>query len=258
MIGSPFPSAKWIGNGERSSAHPTWVTPAATGRAARSRNDHGPAGGRFSGAAGGSKSKGMGRRALLLLACTFGLAAAAPRADAGEILRYRRADGSVGLVDDPAKLPPDAVVERRVETVPPPAKPAPSTGESVAGSDEDDAAARATRDEAARDRAKRCERYSLPPACSDADLSRAGGWVERGARLREAVEQAEQNVAWWEARLDECEGRNAQVGCPRGELDRAQTELAARERALDDLEDDCRRDGCLPGWLRQVAEPEPE
>jgi hypothetical protein len=196
----------------------------------------------------------MGRRVLLLLACAFALAAAAPRAKAGEILRYRRADGSVGLADDPAKLPADAVVERRIETTPPPA---PATGESVVSPPGgDDADVRATRDEEERDRAKRCERLSLPPACSDADLARAGGWVERGTRMREAVEQAEQHVAWWEARLDECERQNARIGCPRSELERAQRELTEREQAREDLEDECRRDGCLPGWLREIPEPE--
>jgi len=199
----------------------------------------------------------MKRRALLLVACACGLASAAPRADAREILRYRRADGRVGLADDPAKLPPDAVVESRTETAPPPVKPAPATGSRVEapGASDDDADAKATRDAEARDRVRRCARYSLPPACSDADLARAGSWVERGARMREAVEQAEQNVAWWEGRLDECERQSAQLGCPKQELERAQGELVTRERARDDLEDDCRRDGCLPGWLREVPEP---
>ena len=199
----------------------------------------------------------MAHRALLLLACALGLAAAAPCASAGEIIRYRRPDGSVGLADDPAKLPPDAVIESRTEATPPPAKVAPVT-ESGVGSpatSDDDADARATRDDDARERATRCARYALRPACSDADLSRAGGWVERGRRSREAVEQAEQNVAWWEARLDECERQNAQLGCPHKELERAQNELVQRERARDALEEDCRRGGCLPGWLRVVPEP---
>jgi len=42
----------------------------------------------------------------------------------------------------------------------------------------------------------------------------------------------------------------AQIGQAQSELKAAQATLAAARKAVDDLEDDARRAGALPGWVR--------
>jgi len=42
----------------------------------------------------------------------------------------------------------------------------------------------------------------------------------------------------------------AQIGQAQRELEAAQAALGAAQKAVDDLEDDARRAGALPGWVR--------
>ncbi|HVP30516.1 MAG TPA: hypothetical protein VMW35_15270 [Myxococcota bacterium] len=200
--------------------------------------------------------------AILLL--VLGVAAALP-ASAGDLLRYRLPDGTVGLTDDPSKLPAGAVVESRRKAAPPPAPPAaaspaaetPSAVDPPADPPGDPSLGEGPgADEARRERADRCRHFALPPTCSRGDLSRAGMWAARGRQLREAVTQAEDDLASWEEAYDRCDRSTGRIDCPRGELERARKELAARQKKLDELEEDCRSEDCQPGWLRTAPEPE--
>jgi hypothetical protein len=184
-----------------------------------------------------------------LLTVALASGAAPMLASAGELIHFRLPDGREGLVDDPSKVPPGAAIERRGATVAtPPASPAkrdkpppPHGGYWSDGV------------EAARHLADRCRRYELPPACSEADVTRAKTWATRAAELRLAIKQAEQHVEWYQRDYDECDRSVARV-CSRREVDRAQAELATREHALEILQEECNRQGCLPGWLREISD----
>lgn len=83
---------------------------------------------------------------------------------------------------------------------------------------------------------------------------------------REALAQAEARIVELEARIAAL--RNdmspsvglgdpnrqqtiaAQIGQAQRELEAARAALAAAQKAVDDLEDDARRAGALPGWVR--------
>ena len=83
---------------------------------------------------------------------------------------------------------------------------------------------------------------------------------------REALARAEALVAELEARIaalrndmspsvghgdpNRQQTMEAQIAKAHGELEAAQAALAAARKAVDDLEDDARRAGALPGWVR--------
>jgi hypothetical protein len=171
---------------------------------------------------------------------------------AGELIRCRLPDGTVGFVDDASKVPPGAAIESsRPASAPTPSRPALEAPRRVQpppphrGYWSDGV-------EAARHLADRCRRYELPPTCSEDDVSSAGSWAARAEKLRSAVTQAEQNLEWYQRNYDECERSTGSV-CSRRGVDRAKDELAARERAFAGLEEECQRQGCMPGWLREIS-----
>ena len=83
---------------------------------------------------------------------------------------------------------------------------------------------------------------------------------------REALARAEALVAELEARItalrndmspsvglgdpNRQQTMEAQIAKAHSELEAAQAALAAARKAVDDLEDDARRSGALPGWVR--------
>jgi hypothetical protein len=82
---------------------------------------------------------------------------------------------------------------------------------------------------------------------------------------RDALAQAQVRVAELEARITALRNdlspvglgdpnreqtRQAAIGQAQRELEAAQAALAAAQKAVDDLEDDARRAGALPGWVR--------
>jgi hypothetical protein len=192
---------------------------------------------------------GMPRRITPILLTIVVAGASAPmRADAGELVHFRLPDGSVGLVDDPSKVPPGAVIETRPAAASPTVSPTPkaATGYKLPQPHDgywSDGV------EAARGLSDRCRRFELPPGCSEDEVSWAGSWAARAEKLRTEIKQAEEHVDWYQRSYDECDRSAARV-CSTRQVDHAKEELAARESALDALEEECKREGCLPGWLR--------
>jgi hypothetical protein len=144
----------------------------------------------------------------------------------GDLVRYRAADGTIGLVDHRSKVPPGATVldvSKPTERVPaseaPPAPPAPRPRPSLAASAEESAAD-------------------------------AGLWCGRGRDAEDRIERAEANLAQIADWYDRCDDTQLYNWCSRSSLDAAEVEVQNAEDALTELEDDCRRSGCNPGWLR--------
>jgi hypothetical protein len=182
-----------------------------------------------------------------LLTAAFGALALALAGPAiAELVEYRTPDGRTGYTNDPARLPPGArIVSAREESAAsPPATPAaapPAPG------------VRAT------------------PAASHAESANAESdaeaewqWRERKASAAGAVDQARRDLASAERLYSDCRGRenywNARYAhspvdssCDdEGDrLEAARERLAEAEAYLaDGLFEDCRRSGCLPGWVR--------
>lgn len=216
-----------------------------------------------------------GRSAMLALVLALAGAGSALRADAGELVRYRLPDGSVGLTDDASKLPPGALVESRrkptsspsaspataAEPVAPPAAPAEATPPPVTPPEATPAgegrvvAAPLDVTSFGSDRAPRCRRYDLPPTCSARELELADGWAHRGWRARDDLTRAEGALAAEEDRYEWCKSHTVRPICPDEDVERAKEKVAVAERALDTLEEHCRHEGCLPGWLREKTGP---
>jgi hypothetical protein len=91
-------------------------------------------------------------------------------------------------------------------------------------------------------------------------------WKARAKAAREAVAKAEARVKELESRLGGLRSdtsptglldpyrqqtREAEAGRARDELQQAQQQLALARQALDDLEDEARRQRIPPGWLRE-------
>ena len=106
---------------------------------------------------------------------------------------------------------------------------------------------------------------SPPPAAAGPEASEAY-WRGRARDLREAVTNAERQVAALESRVNALRNdmapmdamqasreqqRRADLGQAIAELEQAKATVARGRQALDDLEDEARRKGALPGWLRE-------
>jgi hypothetical protein len=166
-------------------------------------------------------------RALAGAAALAWIAVALP-ATSGELVRFRKADGTIGLVDHPSKLPPGAVV----------------LGVSQATETPD-----AAPDPPARNR------RAAPPAASSAsrnaaDDSRKHAWCQRGRSAEQRVTRAEERLASAEESFDRCDDGGGVNYCSRASLDAAERELENAEETLSQVEADCRSGGCDPGWLR--------
>lgn len=182
------------------------------------------------------------------LAVVLLLLAVASSAGADELIRFRAADGTLGLVDHPSKVPPGAIVversEKRAPERPPPDEPLPEA-----------AAAPAPAPEPEQSR-KRCTEYGLEPGCDPALLETTGSWCQRGLSVRASLEHAEERVADEEEDYANCRTAGGVVPyCSRRQLDLAEANLEGAEQALEELTDACRAAGCLPGWVRAGCEP---
>ena len=175
------------------------------------------------------------RRLALSLLLVLALPAAA-----GDLIRFRAKDGTLGMVDHPSKLPPGArVIDQRAATVSKPdLEPAPAP-----------ASAGSSSDRGLRRRSP--EPFAAVPASASPEPSDSGTWCDRGHRAHEAIEEAQRWVEVDTERLDECNDS------PRRDCDWLERQLEGRERTLEraerrlaDLEAECRDAGCLPGWIR--------
>jgi hypothetical protein len=181
--------------------------------------------------------------ALLLLATT---------ALGGELVRFRAADGTIGLVDHPSKLPPGATVlgvaDKTKSTAP--AKPAP-----------DDAARDRLRGGLeGRDAEPSFDRHRtgvrMNPGSGDVGdyeggaSSGSAGWCQRGRSAQDRLDRAEERLASAEEAYDRCDEGGGVHECSRSSLDSAERELENAEKGLSQVEADCRSAGCDPGWLR--------
>jgi hypothetical protein len=221
---------------------------------------------------------GSAMRSFLVLAL---LLAAAPAWADGELIRFRQADGTLGLVDDDDKLPPGAVVlERTPLSRPSEAAPAasdPGLSEEIDAAAEDEperehrpgrlifeprregaptAAAAVPLDaEAARSNEKLCSPYYLDSDCTESDRQVAADWCRRSTDARGLLERAEEELELAQEEFDRCDDQSGSYYCPRIRLDAALSSVAKEEVAVERLENDCRKEDCLPGWTREGCEP---
>ena len=209
------------------------------------------------------------------------LLAAAPAWAGDELIRFRQPDGTLGLVDDDDKLPPGAVVlERTPLSRPSEAAPVASdpglSAEIGAEAEEDSerehrpgrlilspsrssapapAAADPLDAEAARDNAALCLRYHLDSGCTESERQVAADWCQRSGEARGLLEQAEEEMELAQEEFDRCDDLSGSYYCPRIRLDAAQSVLAKEEAAVERLQNECRKEDCLPGWTREGCEP---
>lgn len=201
------------------------------------------------------------------------LIAPAPGAD-GELLRWRTPDGREGIADDPARLPPGAEIVSRRERRPasaagagedaggvttPDAALAPDAGASAATDDADVSgdADTGSRFEERLDRAQRCESVGLAHDCSAEQLDVVAGWRGRARMARERRIRAEERLAEEEERWRRCQQELVLVACRERALTAAEAEVRRLEAEEQRVHDECRREGCLPGWLEESAGPDP-
>jgi outer membrane protein TolC len=91
-------------------------------------------------------------------------------------------------------------------------------------------------------------------------------WRERGRVAREAISAAETSIVDLESRIAALRNdrgqtgvmdpsreqtRQAQIAQAQADLEKARADLDRARQALTDLEEDARRKGILPGWLRE-------
>ncbi|HEX2485663.1 MAG TPA: hypothetical protein VHQ66_10200 [Myxococcota bacterium] len=176
------------------------------------------------------------RRLALSLLLVLALPAAA-----GDLIRFRAKDGTLGMVDHPSKLPPGArVIDQRAATV---SKPDPEPAAAPAPAPPSSSGRGLGRDTPAP--------FASVPASPGESGVDSGMWCDRGHRAHEAIEEAQRWVEVDTERLDECNDS------PRRDCDWLERQLEGRERTLEraerrlaDLEAECRDAGCLPGWIR--------
>jgi hypothetical protein len=109
--------------------------------------------------------------------------------------------------------------------------------------------------EAARDNSALCLRYHLDSGCTESERQVAADWCQRSGEARGLLEQAEEEMELAQEEFDRCDDLSGSYYCPRIRLDAAQSVLAKEEAAVERLENDCRKEDCLPGWTREGCEP---
>jgi hypothetical protein len=187
-----------------------------------------------------------------LAALLAGLALAAAPA-AAELIEYRLPDGSTGYTDEPARVPWGAqIVSAREESAPSQARAEPAP--------------------AAREAAEPSSEVAASAPDPDAEALAAAAWRQRARQAQEAVREAQIRVEARERIYSDCRGRENYWNWHYGHyddrryrnpglesscddeaeaLDAAREALAEAESyAADGLYEDCRRSGCLPGWIR--------
>jgi hypothetical protein len=215
----------------------------------------------------------------LPLALVLGLAATRPAA-AGELIRYRGPDGSVGFVDDEKRLPPGVEVVSRtpIERAPAPAPPpvpraseatAPEPGQAPAPptsatpeADADDCDTLASPLERIRcvgAREARCSHFGLSPGCEPAQIAAARDWCARGEALRAEIADVTDERDAARERHEACLRRGEREWRCDGEaLEEAERAALVAERRVEALEAQCHEEGCLPGWVREGCTLEPD
>jgi hypothetical protein len=160
---------------------------------------------------------------------------------AGELLTYRTPDGNMGITDNPKLVPPGSQILRRDPETP-------QQGET-------------SRDPVPPAAARR----SLPTTRSgdaDPDVAAAARWRQRLRQARQEEERAAHALEQAERDYRSCRHREnfgssyqahipGETTCDEAPVVAAQHEYErAKAYAEDGIEDECRRAGCLPGWLR--------
>lgn len=218
------------------------------------------------------------------LAPALALVLLALPATAGELIRYRTPDGSLGFVDDEKRLPPGVEVVSRTplerSAPPPPAEPAASAAATPPGEPALDAAetamsaepavppgvdadCEALADPIARTRCRgareqRCGHYGLSPRCAPAEIAAARDWCARSEALRVEIAAVEDEADAARDRYDACVRRSTwRRSCDTGEVDDSERAARVAERRVEALEAQCHDEGCLPGWVREGCTFEP-
>jgi hypothetical protein len=108
-------------------------------------------------------------------------------------------------------------------------------------------------------REKRCSHYGLPARCTPAEILAAEDWCARGAALREEIASYDDERDAARDRLELCR-RNGGMrpDCETDELDEAEDQVRLGERRVQALEEQCHEEECLPGWVREGCELDPE
>jgi hypothetical protein len=221
---------------------------------------------------------------MLALALLLAIGLAARPAAAGELIRYRTPDGSVGFVDDEKRLPPGVEVvsrtplERGAPPPPPPAadaaatppaEPAPAArdaataGGSAAPSDTDGADCETLADPIARTRCRgareqRCGHYGLAPGCAPAQIASARDWCARSEALRAEIASVEDEADAARERHAACLRRSTwRRSCDSDEVEESERAARGAARRVQALEAQCHDEGCLPGWVREGCAFEP-
>ncbi len=188
---------------------------------------------------------------------------------AGELVRYRTADGAVGFVDDERRLPVDAIIVSRTPLTQPPAAAKPPIQEPAEGSEAvelADAGAGEVRDCAAhaersaqlacwRDRGNECSRFGLPLRCAPEELAAAASWCDRGVSLRSERTPIEDQLAAAIENHRACKNSSRPgTSCSREEVLEAERAAEVWDLRLAALEEQCHDQGCMPGWVRESCE----
>jgi hypothetical protein len=145
----------------------------------------------------------------------------------GDLVRYRAADGTVGLVDHPSKLPPGAIVletSKPTERAPDP-EPAP---------------------EPVFQRSAPAQRRSFADPISPAG---SDSWCQRGRAAEQRIERAADRLTMAEESYDRCNDA-PRSECSRSGVESAEREVENAQDAQNELEADCRRSNCDPGGRR--------
>ena len=83
----------------------------------------------------------------------------------------------------------------------------------------------------------------------------AAGWCHRSGEARDQLERAEEELTLAQEEFDRCDDVSGSYYCPRVRLDAAVSSFAKEEAAVERLENQCRKEDCLPGWTREGCEP---
>lgn len=193
---------------------------------------------------------------------------------AGELVRYRTADGAVGFVDDERRLPPDAIVVSRTPLTSPPPAAAAAEERNSDGADGDATGAEPDADAVApaadvaiadcgshpersaqlacwREQGARCNHFGLPLRCTPDAIAAAESWCDRGESLRSEWTRIEDRLTIAAEEHRACKsGSRPGADCSREEVVEAERAVEVWDLRLAALEEQCHEQGCMPGWVR--------
>ncbi len=180
-------------------------------------------------------------RSLAVVVAVLGLAAGA----AAEIYRCQGSDGEVRFTSDPSQCPnaqPHELQEGTVQRVEKTQEPLVSARPGARGTTRQPLAAPSESGEGSeavwREKKLDAQRKLAQANAALETFTRVANWCNRG------------HAIWTE---DSKTGMRREIECE--DVDAEQAKLEARKRELEHylaegLEEECRRAGCLPGWLR--------